>query len=336
MGDTSDYLGSLGALSLTLRMRRLADRLSEHGRAVYSGLEFELEPGWYAPLLLLDARGPLSISAAACLLGVRHPTMVKLSHSLEAAGLVASIDDETDGRRRLIRLTPRAQRRLPEFRRVWAAFEEALSELINSTGGQVDEQIAQLESLLDARGLDARVRSRLQPASRPPKRSRPVPEVRSAVASDREAVVDIAHELLRSGDTYAYAPDISDDDLWTYWAPTNSGDGFVATLDDEVVGMFVLRPNHPGPGSHVANASFAVRADQRGLGLGRAMGEASLTIAQQLGYAAMQFNIVVSTNEAAVRLWQSLGFRIVGTVPAGFRLPDGRTVPHHIMFRCLD
>jgi len=103
----------------------------------------------------------------------------------------------------------------------------------------------------------------------------------------------------------------------------------------EVVGMFVLRPNHPGPGAHVANASYAVRGDRRGLGLGRAMGEASLERARALGYAAMQFNIVVSTNHAAVRLWRSLGFRVLGTVPGGFRLPSGERVDHYIMFREL-
>ena len=109
----------------------------------------------------------------------------------------------------------------------------------------------------------------------------------------------------------------------------------MAELDDAVAGMFVIRPNNPGPGAHVANASYAVRADLRGMGLGRRMGEASLGLAADLGYSAMQFNTVVGTNANAVRLWRSLGFRIVGTVPDGFRLPDGSTVPHHVMHRAL-
>ena len=99
--------------------------------------------------------------------------------------------------------------------------------------------------------------------------------------------------------------------------------------------MFVIRPNQPGPGSHVANASFAVRADRRGLGLGRRMGEAALELATELGYSAMQFNIVVSTNVHAVRLWRSLDFDIIGTVPDGFRLPDGTKVAHYVMHRPL-
>lgn len=336
MDNSSDFLGSMGTLSLTLRMRRLADRLSEHGRAVYAGLDIELESGWYAPLLLLDAEGPLSISDAARQLGVRHPTMVKVSKSLERAGLVASVDDPNDGRRRLLELTPEARRLLPDFQRVWDAFGEVLAELTDSTGGHLSDQIDHIEALLDTQGLDDRVRARLARVSPRPERSKPAPDVRSATTSDREAVVEIARELVRSSDTYAYDPSISDDDLWAYWAPANTGNGFVATLGGEVVGMFVIRPNHPGPGAHVANASYAVRADKRGLGLGRAMGEASLPTARQLGYVSMQFNIVVSTNQAAVRLWQSLGFRIIGTVPGGFRLPDGRCVPHHIMFRNLD
>ena len=120
-----------------------------------------------------------------------------------------------------------------------------------------------------------------------------------------------------------------------YWCPRGPGDGYVAEREGQVVGMFVIRPNHPGPGAHVANASYAVRADVRGLGLGRRMGEASLPIAPELGYRAMQFNAVVSTNVHAVRLWRSLGFRIIGTVPDGFRLPDGTTVAHYVMYRTL-
>ncbi len=77
------------------------------------------------------------------------------------------------------------------------------------------------------------------------------------------------------------------------------------------------------------------RADVRGIELGRRMGEASLKLAAALGYSAMQFNTVVSTNSHAVRVWRSLGFRVVGTIPDGFRLPDGSTVSHHVMYRSL-
>jgi ribosomal protein S18 acetylase RimI-like enzyme len=159
--------------------------------------------------------------------------------------------------------------------------------------------------------------------------------IRPATARDRTAVLHIARDLVRSGDTYAYDADIDDDALWAYWFPRPPAGGYVALHGDEVVGAFVIRPNQPGPGSHVANASYAVRADVRGAGIGRRLGEASLAIAAERGYRAMQFNIVVSTNHHAVRLWRSLGFEIVGTIPAGFRLPDGSYVDHYVMWRAV-
>ena len=160
-------------------------------------------------------------------------------------------------------------------------------------------------------------------------------EIREIQPEDREAVVHISRELVRSADTYAFDPQIDDGGLWRYWAPESPGRGYVAVHEDKVVGVFVLRPNHPGPASHIANASYAVQADVRGLGLGRRMGEASLRLATELGYRAMQFNIVLETNRSAVRLWESLGFRVIGTIPEGFRMPDGQLVGFHIMHRSL-
>jgi GNAT superfamily N-acetyltransferase len=159
--------------------------------------------------------------------------------------------------------------------------------------------------------------------------------IRPAGEQHRETDLHIARELVRAADTYAFDPHIDDEELRRYWCPTKGGDGFVAEYEGQFVGTFVIRPNHPGPASHVANASYAVRADSRGIGLGCRMGEASLLLAAEAGYAAMQFNIVVSTNVDALRLWRSLGFRIVGTVPDGFRLPDGSTVSFHILYRSL-
>ncbi|MEZ5282728.1 MAG: GNAT family N-acetyltransferase [Acidimicrobiales bacterium] len=160
--------------------------------------------------------------------------------------------------------------------------------------------------------------------------------VRRATPADRPSVVAIARELVSAADTYAFDPLASDDQLWQYFAPDSGGLGYVAEADGQVVGCFVIRPNHPGPGSHVANASFAVSSAARGQGIGRAMGEAALTLAADSGYRAMQFNIVVSSNRAAVALWRSLGFRVIATVPEGFRLPDGTLVDHLVMHRPLE
>lgn len=342
MAQEHDFLTSLGPLSLTLRMRRLAERLSTQGKLVYDALEVELEPGWYALLLLLDAHQALSVSEAARKLGITHPSMVKTSSALERAGWIVSARDPADGRRRVMSLTSEARAAMHDFEQVWSAFEAALRDLDDGTAGSLEARLVQCDALLDERSLDARVLERLAHEKRTRRAERAQPEyVIRALEGEREerrAVVAMARQLVKSADTYAYDPDVSDEELWEYWHPVgSSGRGFVAVepAGEELVGMFVIRPNHPGPASHVANASYAVRADWRGRGLGKFMGRSSLSLARQLGYEAMQFNIVVSTNTAAVELWRKLGFRIVGTVPGGFRLPGGARVSHHIMYREL-
>jgi GNAT superfamily N-acetyltransferase len=102
-----------------------------------------------------------------------------------------------------------------------------------------------------------------------------------------------------------------------------------------VLGTAHMGPNRPGPGSHVATASFMVASDARGRGIGRALGEYALSWAHEQGYAAMQFNAVVESNHVAVRLWQVLGFHIIGTVPEAFEHPTLGRVGLHVMHRRL-
>ena len=102
-----------------------------------------------------------------------------------------------------------------------------------------------------------------------------------------------------------------------------------------IVGTYILRPNQSGGGAHVANAGFMVSASARGQGIGRAMAEHCLHEARRLGFRAMQFNYVISTNTAAIRLWQDLGFEIVGTLANAFRHPDKGYVDVYVMYRSL-
>lgn len=334
----TDHLAELGTLGFTYRTRRLADRIADAGRRFYDALDVPLEPNWHALLLYLESQGPVPVTEAAAALRVSHPAVIEMSKRMEARGLVTTASDPTDGRRRVLTLSVAGRAQMPEFRRLWAVIADELSEVLDSTaGGDALSCLAAIESRFDEEELDVRVMRRLERgegADRPRREPTPV-SIREAITSDRPAVLHIARELVRAADTYAYEPDVADDELWDYWCPTSHGAGYVAELDGVVVGMFVIRPNNPGPGAHVANASYAVRADVRGIGLGRQMGEASLELAAGLGYGAMQFNSVVSSNVNAVRLWRSLGFRIVGAVPDGFRLPDGHTVPHYVMYRTL-
>ena len=102
-----------------------------------------------------------------------------------------------------------------------------------------------------------------------------------------------------------------------------------------IAGTYILRPNQSGGGSHVANAAFMVSASARGQGIGRAMAEHCLSEARRLGFRAMQFNYVISTNTAAIHLWQDLGFEIVATLPSAFRHPEKGYVDVYVMYRSL-
>jgi ribosomal protein S18 acetylase RimI-like enzyme len=169
-------------------------------------------------------------------------------------------------------------------------------------------------------------------------------QIRPATTADHDAIWRIFHEVVALGDTYAIDPKISRDDALAYWFRSDNH-VFVAELDrlnrsgsgagSNVVGTYILRPNQSGGGAHIANAAFMVAPEARGRGLGRAMAEHCLTEASRLGYRAMQFNFVVSTNESAIHLWKKLGFQIVGTLPNAFRHLKMGYVDAYIMHRCL-
>jgi L-amino acid N-acyltransferase YncA len=158
--------------------------------------------------------------------------------------------------------------------------------------------------------------------------------IRSAADSDRDAIWNIFQEVITAGDTYAFDPGMSREEALAYWLEAGTHT-YVAENDKRVVGTYILRANQAGPGAHVANAGYMVAKGARGLGVGRKMGEHSLTEARQLGFRAMQFNFVVSTNASAIHLWQQLGFKIVGTLPAAFCHPRAGYVDVYVMFRSL-
>ena len=159
-------------------------------------------------------------------------------------------------------------------------------------------------------------------------------EIRAATRADRDAIWKIFHEILAAGDTYALDPKMSREDALAYWFRADT-QTYVAEKDGTVVGTYILRPNQLGPGSHVANAAFIVASNAQGSGVGRAMAEHCLAEARQMGFRAMQFNFVVSTNAPAIHLWKQLGFKIVGTLPGAFRHPEKGYVDVHVMYRSL-
>ena len=159
--------------------------------------------------------------------------------------------------------------------------------------------------------------------------------IRPALPEDFPAMWPIFQQVVASGTTYVFAPDTSYEDAYAYWfGPGISS--YVIMDDDHIAGMYKIVANQRDLGAHVANASFMVDQQYSGRGMGKRMGQDCLRKARQAGFLAMQFNFVVSTNQAAVALWQKLGFAIVGTLPKAFRHTELGYVDAYVMFRTLD
>jgi GNAT superfamily N-acetyltransferase len=156
--------------------------------------------------------------------------------------------------------------------------------------------------------------------------------VRDATDEDWACVYPFFAAIVAEGTTYAYPEGLTSDEARELWMEEPPGRTVVATDADGVVGSANMRPNRPGRGAHVATGSFMVDPARRGRGVGRALGEHLVAWARESGYRAIQFNAVVETNTGAVRLWRSLGFEVVGTVPEAFRHPEHGYVGLHVMY----
>jgi L-amino acid N-acyltransferase YncA len=160
-------------------------------------------------------------------------------------------------------------------------------------------------------------------------------EIREARAGDWPSVWSFLRVVLAAGETYTYPQDITEAQARAAWLVAAPWRALVAVDGGRIVGVAKYGPNHPGRGSHVANASFVVDPAAAGRGVGRALGEFVLAAARERGFRAMQFNAVVETNVGAVALWQSLGFRILATIPEAFDHPTEGLVGLHLMHRFL-
>ena len=159
--------------------------------------------------------------------------------------------------------------------------------------------------------------------------------IRLATEQDWPSIYPIYAAIMAEGKTYACPQGQTLDEARPWWMEQPPGQTVVATEGDTILGSAKMGPNRPGRGAHVATASFLVDPACQGRGVGRALGSYVLDWARSAGFKSIQFNAVVESNEAAVRLWQSLGFDIVGTAPASFDHPELGLVGLHIMFRHL-
>jgi len=159
--------------------------------------------------------------------------------------------------------------------------------------------------------------------------------IRPATGDDFASIWSIFQAIIAAGDTYTNDETFTEHEAREMWLGPKVRT-FVACSDTQIAGAYKLVPNYPGRGAHVANGSYIVDANFRGGGIGRLMVEHSLRQAKQLGYRAIQFNFVVSTNQAAIKLYQKLGFQTLATIPAAFRHDELGYIDAYVMHRSLE
>ena len=159
-------------------------------------------------------------------------------------------------------------------------------------------------------------------------------DIRKADEADSPAILEIILPVIREGATYALDANMSEVDALNYWMADDK-ETFVAEERGIVLGTYYMRANQAGGGRHVCNCGYMTRASAAGRGVARKMCGHSLVHAASRGYRAMQFNLVVGTNERAIRLWRSMGFATVGRLPEAFKHPEFGYVDALVMYRLL-
>jgi ribosome-binding factor A len=160
-------------------------------------------------------------------------------------------------------------------------------------------------------------------------------EIRRATDDEWRQIWPIFREVTAAGDTFVYEPDTDEVTARTWWLAPPPNETWVAAAGDTLLGVYIIGPNHGGPGAHIANGSYMVSSAARGRGIGRRLVEHSLERTRKLGYQGVQFNAVAASNGYAIKLYQDLGFETIGTVPQGFRHPSQGLVDLLIMYRAL-
>ncbi len=159
-------------------------------------------------------------------------------------------------------------------------------------------------------------------------------DIRPATEADWPAIWLILEPVFRAGESYPYPRDIDEAEARRAWMELPRMT-CVAEEAGQILGTYYIKPNQPGQGSHVCNCGYVVSSTARGRGVASALCEHSQQLGLELGFRAMQFNLVVSTNTGAVRLWQKLGFKVLARLPGAFAHPSEGDVDALLMFKAL-
>lgn len=276
-------------------------------------------------------------------------TISRLISNVVKKGYVKCVTDEKDKRKRFLEMTEKGKQTLNAFEPI--AFNQTREALLTLTNKEI--QIVHKGIALYARGLkNSRVQSTVDAGhsdscgSDLSKKIESLPEISRRLSQlgftldlfdekDEQGLYEIFQEVVDSGYQFPYECSSIDEFYRQFFTP--QGQIYVChSARGEVVGGFYLKANYSGRSSHIANAAYMIRNTYRGKGVGTLLVKASLHLAKDLGFDAMQFNMVLSQNKRAVKLYERLGFTIVGTIPQAIRNLDGSFQDGYVMHRKLD
>jgi DNA-binding MarR family transcriptional regulator/L-amino acid N-acyltransferase YncA len=270
-------------------------------------------------------------------------TISRLISKAVKKGYIACVTDEKDKRKRFLEITEFGKQTLQAFEPI--AFNQTKQALLTLTHKEIEmvykgvflyakglknartkekSKIEQLESNAEIESL-SEIYTHLNQMGY---------ALRLFNSKDEEGLYRIFREVVDSGIQFPYEGNSIEEFHRQFF--TSQGHIYVChTLNGEVIGGFYLRPNFSGRSSHIVNAAYMIRSTYRGKGVGSLLIKASLHLAKDLGFRAMQFNMVLSQNTFAVKLYQKLGFSMVGVLQEAVRNPDGSYQDGYVMYRKL-
>ena len=152
--------------------------------------------------------------------------------------------------------------------------------------------------------------------------------------NEQKELYELFLEIIKEGNSYPQILPYSFTDFLSYFFPTNSK-VLICKKDNKIIGGFYIKPNFPGRASHIANCGYIIKKEYRGKGIGFHLGKHSIDIAKELGYRAIIFNLVFSENKPSIKLWETLGFKIIGVIPDAAKKNNGNFQDALIMFLSL-
>jgi DNA-binding MarR family transcriptional regulator/GNAT superfamily N-acetyltransferase len=292
-----NIFNEIGALAISTRLQRLADHFRKDGMLVYQSNNISFEPKWFPVIYALHLKSPLSILELSEEIGYAHPSTISLLKELEKEGLITSVKDKKDERKRLISLSPKAEEMVTKMIPVWDKMKATVEEITN-TANNLIIAMDETEYELKKEGFFDRFQRMTQQETNS--------DVRIAEYEPKyaKAFYDLNYAWI--SETYEVEPEdektLSDPEKYYL---EEGGAILIALYKDEPVGTCALKKRGEGV---FEMSKMTVSTSMRGKKIGELLGHAVIEKARQLGGVQMVLYSNKKGSSAGINLYRKLGF----------------------------